>query len=428
MPLEERGIRQFLSHRGLHADDLRLDPDARDHAGILDGVDDLDNALLAREPGLGRHPFANGRPPVAGVVVPAAVDDEDSDAGLAGGLDKRKLLLGGRIAIDGVHVIVEHHARFRVVTVRRAHFATVVGDVGDNPIKVVGDSEGRRHCGEGFAKMEFLAPGVVLVGRAGQRHAAVRGVVLYIPAPCAVMFDLKQPCQLLLLGFEDGQRNVGARGPRAGGHYLVALARVDFGELLADGRNQIAHRLAVPAAFGQPVETAFEQIPIAQIGFGAFRSIRRQAECAAPARDGIQQHGFEAHVGDRHIGLHHRSPVIDAVADRHLQIAVLVFQHDLQLVAMPDDIGLVAAVAQFAADNRVGEFVAGNHMTRIGGHDFGKRRLIREANGGVAYAQAGHGNRLVVIVCEDHGHRTRIPREVLGHRYLHQSTGSSPRL
>ncbi len=417
--LEERGLRKLLGHRRLYADHLRLQPDARDHAGVLDGVDDLDDALLAREAGLGRHPLADGRPPVAGVVVPAAVDDEDLDAGLARGLDQRQLLLGGRIAVDGVHVIVEHDARLGVVDVRRTHLAAVVGDVGDHAVEIMGDGEGGRHGGEGFAQMQFLEPSVVLVGRAGQRHAAVLGVVLHVPAPGAVVFDLEQPGQLHFLGLENGQRNLRARGPRAGGNDLMALTRIDLGELRTDVRQQVTHRTAAPTAFGEPVETAFEQVPTLKLRLGALRGVRRDAERAAPADDGIEQHRFKTHVGDGHVGLHHRRALVDAVSDGRLDVAILVLQHDAQFAATSGGAGLVAAVAQLAADDGVRELVAGDHMTGVGGHDFRDRRAFREAHGDAVDGKVTHDDRLVIRVFERHGHRARVPREVLGHRYLH---------
>ena len=262
---------------------------------------------------------------------------------------------------------------------------------------------------------------MVLVGRAGQCHAAVRGVVLHVPAPSTVVLYLEQPCQLHCFGFENGQGHIGAGGPGAGGYDLMALPWIDIGKFLADGRQQFAQTLTSPPSLGEPIETPFEQVPMFQTGFGAFIGICRNAKCAAPAGNRIEQHRLKPHIGDGHIGLHHRRALVNAVADSHFEIAIFIFQHDLQLAAIPSGVGLMAAIAQFSPDNGMRKFVTGNHVTCVGGHDLRNRSAFGKLHTDTINFKSAHNNRLAIRVFERHGHRARIPCEGLGHHYLHYS-------
>ena len=79
-----------------------------------DAVDDL--AEAAREPGRRRLPLADAVPPVSAVVVPAGVDAEDLRARVGGRVDQRQQLLGGRVAVQRVHVVVEDDAASRALS------------------------------------------------------------------------------------------------------------------------------------------------------------------------------------------------------------------------------------------------------------------------------------------------------------------------
>ena len=176
--------------------------------------------------------------------------------------------------------------------------------------------------------MQLLEPCMVLVGRAGQCHAAVGGVVLHVPSPSTIMLDLEQPGQFHFFGFENRQWHAGAGGPCAGGDDLMTLTRIGVREFLTDRRQNLPHGAAAPTAFGKPVETAFEQLPVLQTGHGAFSGVRWNAECAAPTDNGIEQHRFEPHIGHGHVGLHHRRTFVNAVADGRLDVTILILQHD----------------------------------------------------------------------------------------------------
>ena len=83
----------------------------------------------------GGLPGAHARPPVAarGVVVPAGVDAEAFGACTRGCVDERQETAGGRIAVERVHVVVEHQ-RPSSVRARRSHLSWPAAALADGNV------------------------------------------------------------------------------------------------------------------------------------------------------------------------------------------------------------------------------------------------------------------------------------------------------
>ncbi len=146
-----------------------------------------------REAGGRGLPVPHARPPVSAVVVPAGVDAEVLRPGLGGRVDQGKQLLGGRIAHQRVHVVVEDHRQIRADE-RTPDGAAMRGEGGDRPLPTVprhGDRGG--HGRELRTRAELDRPVVIdVVGSAGDHRDLVHPhpATVDLPAPGPVVLDL----------------------------------------------------------------------------------------------------------------------------------------------------------------------------------------------------------------------------------------------
>ncbi len=226
------------------------------------------DALRSGEAGGRRLPGPDGAPPVAVIVVPAGVDDEVLRAGLGGGVDQGQQLGRGRVAHQAVHVVVEDDRQPAVVGVRAAGGPAVAGEAGESDVGAAARGQRERH-GHGTelgARLQRVAPAVVGVVRAVQ--CGVRRVVAHpaLPAPAApVVFDLPQPGAAGLAVRQAAHRQVAAAGPHAlSGDDAGAAAGGGVEAAAPLGRGH-AQRLAVPAAFGEPLVLRPQQVGVVQL-------------------------------------------------------------------------------------------------------------------------------------------------------------------
>ena len=240
VPLQERRVRQPLGRRGPHPDHLGLDPQTRQHAAVADVVEDPLQTPVG-EAGRRWLPVPHTRPPVTAVVVPAGVDAEVLGTGLGGGVDQRQQLLGGRIAHQGVHVVVDDHRQVRADE-GPTDGAPVRGQGGDRALPTLpGDGDRRGYGLELLARVQPDRPVMIEVVGSADDHGDLVGsdpATVHLPAPGPVVLDLP------------GQRATGG-GVVDHGRGQDLARRPGRG---AD-RRAVGSRLEVPVRRGDPAET-----------------------------------------------------------------------------------------------------------------------------------------------------------------------------
>ena len=139
-------------------------------------------------------------PPVLiGLGVPSGVDAEILGADPGRRCDQRHQPFGGRVAHQGVHVIVEDHREPAVVLVGAPDGAAVVGEPPHRAFQALGAQSNRhRHRLERLAWPERDPPLVLGVGGAEQSEIGARragAVVLGGGLTAGVLTNLPVPCR-----------------------------------------------------------------------------------------------------------------------------------------------------------------------------------------------------------------------------------------
>ncbi|MBT1607886.1 hypothetical protein MKU73_12745 [Curtobacterium flaccumfaciens pv. betae] len=122
--------------------------------------------------------------------VPAGVDAEQVRSGVGCRVDERQELLGGRVAHEGVHVVVEHQGQGTVGLPHVPERPTLPGEHPEGVVDRRGDADGHRHRGERLLGCDDGGPLVFLVGGAAQQQVRVPPGLPELVQPRPVVLDL----------------------------------------------------------------------------------------------------------------------------------------------------------------------------------------------------------------------------------------------
>ena len=159
------------------------------------------------EPAGRRRPVSDRVPPcLADVRVPPGVDAEVLGSGTGGGGDEGHQPFRGRVAHQGVHVVVKDDGEPAVVCVGPPDGSAVFGEPSHRALEAVGtERDGDRDRLEGFSGFKREPPMVLGVcrteqGEVGARAAAMvrrngvaTPVLADLPVPGAIVLDLPRP-------------------------------------------------------------------------------------------------------------------------------------------------------------------------------------------------------------------------------------------
>ena len=404
LALEERRFGQLLRHRAAHADDLGLEPQAGRHARRADVVQHRGQAAVG-ESHSGRLPLADAVPPVGErVVVPARVDAEVLGARRGGRVDQRQQLGGGRIAHEGVHVVVEDDRQALGLGALGAQRAPVQGERPQGSLPAVAHGHGDGHGGERLPRRDRQAPVVLGVARAHEQERQLAGTAAQALAelgvPGAVVLDLPGPRGAggAVLEHSSGHPLAGRPGAAAGdGERATRVLLLVGGQAHLHESALAAHGHPLPAALAEPVAVAGVQVHV--VDAVAVRAERAGGE----GRDGEQRERLRALVDDLGPGLDRGDALGGAQRGAHAQAGGRVDLLDDQLAPARRVVRGVAGVAQAVADRGGGVAQVGARVAVAEGEDL-HERLCRDERGlgalGGACLQGGEAHRRIVIADE----------------------------